>query len=488
MKKNILWLIAIAVSVSGCIVGPDYLRPTVNTPTAFKEAKGWQLAVPNDAVSRGKWWESYGDTTLNGLVEQIESGNQNVAAAWAQYRQASALVDAARAMYFPVLDGTASGSRTRGASGNANTTSNTRGTSVTQSVKLGMSASWEIDLWGKISRQVEADTATASASYANWQSVLLSTQALLVQTYIQLRAADVEKDLLARTVAAYERSLTITKNRYQAGVVSRLDVAQAQTQLQSTRAQLLGLNTQRAQYEHAIAVLLGKPPAALAITPVAQLPVLPMLASTAPAALLERRPDIANAERQVMAANAAVGVAQAAFFPSLSLNLAGGYQNNSISNLIAAPNRYWSLGSDFAVTLLDFGARSSQKKSAEAAYDKTVAEYRQTVLNAFQEVEDNLAASYWLAQQADAQQAATQAAEQAVALAENQYRAGTVGYLNVVTAQVAALTAQRNSVDVAEKRLLAHVALLKAFGGDVNITTVRATENVRTTAALPNRE
>jgi NodT family efflux transporter outer membrane factor (OMF) lipoprotein len=250
----------------------------------------------------------------------------------------------------------------------------------------------------------------------------------------------------------------------------------------------LGLNTQRAQYEHAIAVLLGKPPAALAITPVAQLPVLPMLASTAPAALLERRPDIANAERQVMAANAAVGVAQAAFFPSLSLNLAGGYQNNSISNLIAAPNRYWSLGSDFAVTLLDFGARSSQKKSAEAAYDKTVAEYRQTVLNAFQEVEDNLAASYWLAQQADAQQAATQAAEQAVALAENQYRAGTVGYLNVVTAQVAALTAQRNSVDVAEKRLLAHVALLKAFGGDVNITTVRATENVRTTAALPNRE
>ena len=294
----------------------------------------------------------------------------------------------------------------------------------------------------------------------------MSAQTTLVQTYLQLRVNDAQQALLEQTIAAYERSLQITRNRHEAGVVGRVDVAQAETQFKTVQAQRVDLSVQRANYEHAIAVLIGKPPAAFAIARNNALPALPVLPVALPASLLERRPDIAAAERRMAAANAQIGVAQAAFFPALSFSGAGGYQNTSLSNLFTVPHRFWSIGPALALNLFDGGARTAQKESAIAAYDKTVATYRQTVLTAFQEVEDNLAALRHLAEEASIQQEAARSADEALSLTENQYQAGTVSYLNVVVAQAAALNAKRSSLDIAGKRLLANTVLLKALGGD----------------------
>jgi NodT family efflux transporter outer membrane factor (OMF) lipoprotein len=464
MKMRVAFLTLLLLS--GCAVGPDYHRPDVATPAAFKEAGDWKPAEPKDDAPRGNWWEIYGDADLNALVAQVAISNQNVLAAAAQYRQAMALLGVAQAGYYPTLSGSLSGNRAQGTSASANGTSTGAEAPILNTVRLAYSASWEADIWGHIGRAVESSDASAQASNADLQSALLSAQATLVQTYFQLRTNDAQQQLLRQTIDAYRRSLQITRNRYEAGVAGRVDVAQAETQLKSTEAQAIDLGVQRAQFEHAIAVLTGKAPANFQLTPTNGMPALPPVPAALPAALLERRPDIAGAERRMAAANAQIGVAQAAFFPALTLGSTGGYQNSSLSHLLTLPNRFWSIGPALALTLFDAGARSAQKESAMAAYDKSVATYRQTVLAAFQEVEDNLAALRLLAAEATMQQAATQSAAEVLALTENQYQAGTVSYLSVVTAQATALGAQRSNLDIAGRRLFANAVLLKALGGD----------------------
>ena len=456
-----------ALLLSGCAVGPDYHRPDVVTPAAYKEAGDWKTAEPQDEAPRGNWWEAYGDGELNTLVAQVAISNQNVLAAAAQYRQALAALGVAQAAYYPTLSGGLSGSRAQGTSASTTGASTVApGAPIRNTTRLSYSASWEADVWGHIGRNVESNEAAAQASDADLRAALLSAQATLVQSYFQLRVNDAQQRLLDQTVVAYERSLQITKNRYDAGVAGRVDVAQAETQLKSTQAQAIDLRLQRAQLEHAIAVLVGKAPADFELKPTAGVPTLPSVPLALPSALLERRPDIAGAERRMAAANAQIGVAQSAFFPALTFSSTGGYQNSSLSQLMTLPNRFWSIGPALALTLFDAGARSAQKESALAGYDKSVASYRQTVLAAFQEVEDNLAALRQLADEAAVQQSAAQSAAEALTLTENQYQAGTVSYLNVVTTQATALSAQRSSLDIAGRQLIANTVLLKALGGD----------------------
>ncbi|MDR2874501.1 MAG: efflux transporter outer membrane subunit [Methylobacillus sp.] len=450
--------------LTACAVGPDYHRPDVATPAAFKEAGNWKRAQPGDTAPRGDWWEVYGDPELSGLTREVAEANLNVQVAAAQYRQAIASLGAARANYWPVVGANFSATRSqpRSATSGAN-----GGARISNSVSLSLDASWEADLWGRISRNVEAGQAAADASVGDLGNALLSAQATLVQTYFQLRATDAHLRLLDKTIAAYQRSLDITRNRYEAGVAARTDVIQAETQLQSAQAQAIDLVAQRAQYEHAIAILIGKPPADFSITALqTDLPNVPAIPDALPSELLERRPDIAAAERRMAAANAQIGVAESAFYPSLTLGASGGYQNSALANLLTMPNRFWSFGPALALTLLDGGARKAQKEGAVAAYDATVATYRLTVLGAFQEVEDNLALLRQLDQEATVQQAATASAELALELTQNQYLAGTVSYLNVVTAQTTALSAESNLINIANRRLVAHATLLKALGGD----------------------
>ncbi|MDD5240964.1 MAG: efflux transporter outer membrane subunit [Sulfuricella sp.] len=454
-KTGSIFLALAFSTLAGCAVGPDYQRPAIDIPAAYKESSGWKIAEPRDHAQRGKWWEIYGDPLFNTLAQQVEVSNQNVRAAEAQYRQALALLGGARAGYFPTVSGDLSADRGQAA-----------GTSSTVNAdRFSLSASWEADVWGRIGRSVESNEASVEAGAADLQSALLSAQSTLAQTYFQLRVSDVQSQLLRRTVVAYERSLQITRNRYEAGVAGRIDVAQAETQLKSTQAQAIDLGVQRTQLEHAIALLIGKAPADFRLEPNYRLPLLPGVPVGLPSELLERRPDIAAAERRAAAANAQIGVAQAAFFPSLSLGGSAGYQSTTFANLISLPNRFWSLGPALAATLFDGGARSALKEQAVATYDKNVADYRQTVLTGFQEVENNLSALRILSEEAKVQREAAQSAAESVMLADNQYQAGTVSYLNVVSAQAASLSANRSSIDITGRRLLASAALLKALGG-----------------------
>jgi NodT family efflux transporter outer membrane factor (OMF) lipoprotein len=453
--------------LAGCAVGPDYHKPDVATPAAYKEAGDWKAAEPKDEAPRGNWWEIYGDAELNGLVSQVAISNQNVAAAAAQYRQALALLGVAQAGYYPTVSAGVTASRGRGTStATTGTSTAAPGAPVINTIRPSLTASWEPDIWGQIRRNVESSQATAQASKADLQSALLSAQGTLVQSYFQLRIDDEEQRLLGQSLSAYQRSLQITRNRYQAGVAGRVDVAEAETQLKTAQAQAIDLGVQRAQLEHAIAVLIGKAPADFHIDPANGLPSLPDVPAALPSALLERRPDIAGAERRMAAANAGIGVAQGAFFPALTLSGTGGFQNSSLSQLLTLPNRFWSVGASAAMTVFDAGAHSAQKESAVAAYDRSVAGYRQTVLAAFQEVEDNLAALRQLTEEAAAQQSATQSATEALTLTENQYKAGTVSYLNVIILNAAALNAQQSNLNIAGRRLIANAALVTALGGN----------------------
>lgn len=457
--------------LAGCAVGPNYERPAVAVPTAYKEATGaWKPAEPRDEALRGKWWTVYGDAELDALVDLVAIDNQNVKQAEAQFRQANAALDAARAGFWPTLGAGVSSARGRNASATS-TTGGTTASGIRETDKATLSASWEADVWGRIRRSVESGDASAAASAADLQAALLSAQATLVQTWFQWRANARQRQLLDNTVAAYRHSLEITRNRFDSGVAGRVDVVQAESQLKSTEAQAAELRLSGAQLEHAIALLVGKAPADLKLPPAlpdgkaAALPPLPAIPPQLPSALLERRPDIAGAERRAAAANAQIGVAQSAFFPALTFAASGGYQNSAFSHLISAPNRFWSLGPTLALTLFDAGARSAQKAQAVAAHDKSVAAYRQTVLTAFQEVEDNLAALRILGEEEEYQRAAAAAAAETLRLTDNQYQSGTVSYLNVVVAQATALSAERNLLDVQNRRLVASVALLKALGG-----------------------
>ena len=461
--KTRIGALCCALSVfAGCAVGPDYQRAEVAVPAAYKEADGWKTAAPRAEETRGAWWECYGDPELNALVTQVELGNENVKAAQALVRQAQAVLSATRAGYFPTVSGSLSASRAKSASSSTSSSSDAAPSDTRQ---LSLNASWEADVWGRIGRAAESDAASAQASTADLQAALLSAQATLVQSYLQLRVDDAQRRLLEATAAAYERSLQVTRNRYAAGVAGRVDVAQAEMQLKATQAQAIDVGVERSQLEHAIAALIGKSPADFALPPQETLSTLPDVPASLPSALLERRPDVAAAERRMAAANAQIGVAQAAFFPTLTLSASGGYQNSSLSDLISVPNRFWSLGPALALTLFDAGARSAQKAQAVAAYDQSVATYRQTVLTAFQEVEDNLAALRILAEEAEVQRAALASASESLRLTNNQYRAGTVNYLNVVVVQAAALSSERTNLEISGRRLLASAALLKALGG-----------------------
>ena len=462
MKTSALIPALVSVLLSACAAGPDYQRPTVDTPAAFKELGDWKPAEPREPAA-DRWWTAFGDPVLDDLQARLEISNQNLRAAEAAYRQALALADAARAAWFPAIN--ASAGATRSASSAATATSGNA--PARNSFSVGATVSWELDVWGRIARTVEGADAGLAASAADLAAARLSARATLAQTYFQLRAAERQQALLDASVAAYARALELTRNRYAAGVAGKADVAQAESQLRSTRAAALDASLSRSQYEHAIAVLLGLPPAGFTLAPsAAPLPVAPV-AVTLPSALLERRPDIAAAERRVAAANAAIGAAQAARFPVLGLSGNTGFRNARIEDLLTVPSRYWSLGPTLAAAIFDGGARKAAVGQAQAGWEKAVATYRQTVLTAFQEVEDNLASARLLEAAAAEQAAAVTAAAEAETIAVNQYRAGTVSYLNVVTAQATHLAARRSANDIATRRLLAAVQLAKNAGGGV---------------------
>jgi NodT family efflux transporter outer membrane factor (OMF) lipoprotein len=376
-------------------------------------------------------------------------------------------VSSARSRFFPQITANASTIRSQNALTAQVSGANTQTATATQTTsdRASLSMAWELDVWGKIRRTVEANKASAVASESDLANALLSAQAMLVQSYMQLRATDTNLDLYERSIVSYEKAFAITQNRYDAGVAQRTDVTQAQGQLESTRAAAFDLTVTRATLEHAIAVLLGRPPSELTIARTNTLPEVPETPAFVPAALLERRPDIAAAERRTAAANAQIGVAKAAYFPDLTLTGTAGYQSSHFSNLFKAPNRFWSVGPQLAETLFDAGAIHATVKQDLAAYDFNVATYRETVLTAFQNVEDELATLKLLAQESQAEQAAATAAELTLTITQNQYQAGTVDYLNVVVAQQSALSAERAVRDLANRRLTASVALLKALGG-----------------------
>lgn len=456
----------IPLALGGCAIGPDFFRPKVETPTAFKEidpklAGEWkQTAAGNGPSVAADWWKVFGDPLLNDLIAQVDISNQNLKIAEAQYRSARAGLDAARAGFFPSVGSNLSASR-----GTVSTATGNGARPIDNSYALTASAAWEIDLWGRIRRSVEAADAKAEASAADLAAARLSLQALLTQTYFQLRVADAQIAVLERSVAGNQRFLKLTQNRREAGVASPLDMAQAETQLGNAQTQLLEVQAQRAQYEHALATLVGKPPAALSIAAGPLKVSIPATPPLIPSTLLENRPDIIAAERRVAAANASIGVAKAAFFPVLSLGATAGYRSSSWANLLDLPNRVWSLGPALALTLFDGGARSAAVKQADAAYDQAVASYRQTVLTAFQEVEDNLSNSRQLEQEAQTQGAALAAARRAREIAENQYAAGISSALNVITAQSAELSAELNALSIQNRRLAAATTLLKNAGG-----------------------
>ncbi|MFG0721384.1 efflux transporter outer membrane subunit [Pseudomonas sp. GLN_6] len=456
-------LLALSLALSACALGPDYQRPQLQTPAQFKQIEGWTQAQPGDALARGNWWQLYGDAELNALVERLNVSNQNLAASEAQYRQARTLVRGARAAFYPSLSSSAGATRSSQGSGTTNTSSSTSG--VSKSYDLSLNAAWELDIWGKLRRSLESSRAGFEASAADLAALKLSLQAELVQNYLQLRVLDDQQRLLDATVAAYARSLKLTENQYSAGIVPKSDVSQALTQLKSTQAQAIDLKWQRAQLEHAIAVLIGVPPSELSIAVREQLPALPEIPVALPSQLLERRPDVAAAERRVMAANAEIGVAEAAWYPDLSISASGGYRGSSFADWIDLPNRFWSLGPQLALTLFDGGARSAELERSEAAYDQTVAQYRQAVLDSFREVEDYLVQLRVLEQEALIQQEALQAARESLRLIENQYRAGTVDFNSVVNVQATALNNERINLSLLGSRLTASVQLIAALGG-----------------------
>ncbi|WP_397377695.1 efflux transporter outer membrane subunit [Pseudomonas sp.] len=454
-------LLTLSLLLSGCMLGPDYQRPALEAPAQFKQIEGWTLAKPGDELARGQWWQLYNDAELNALVERLNVSNQNLAASEAQFRQARALVQGARAAFMPTVSGSAGATRGSQASGSSTASSS----GVTRSYDLSLNAAWELDVWGKLRRSLESSRAGFEASAADLAAVKLSLQTELVQNYLQLRVLDDQQRLLDATVAAYARSLKLTENQYNAGIVPRSDVSQALTQLKSTQAQAIDLKWQRAQLEHAIAVLIGVPPSELSIAAREQLPTLPEIPLAVPSQLLERRPDVAAAERRVMAANAEIGVAEAAWYPDLNISASGGYRGSSFANWIDLPNRVWSLGPQLALTLFDGGARQAERERSEAAYDQTVAQYRQAVLDSFREVEDALVQLRVLEEEAGVQQEALAAARESLRLIENQYRAGSVDFNSVVNVQATALNNERNTLSLLGTRLTTSVQLIAALGG-----------------------
>ena len=459
-ERPSFYCLALLASLSACEVGPNYHRPTAEAPAAFKEQAGWKPAQPLDAQPRGAWWAVLNDPVLDGLERHVAISNQNVRAAEAAYRAAAALTDEARAGLFPTVGVTPAVSRSKGGGGNTLFSPSAR-----TSYSLEGTASWDPDVWGKIRRQIEAQSAAAQVSQADLANAELSAQASLATDYIALRYQDSLTALLRDTVKAYTASLRITSNQFAAGTVSRADVVIAEAQLQTAQSQLIAAGVARATMEHAIAVLAGMPPAALTVQPALLGTYVPVPPTGLPSTLLERRPDIAAAERTAAEQSANIGVAVAAYYPEISLSAAFGYAGDPLSKLFTVANQAWSLGASASETVFDAGARGAAVRAARANYDEAVATYRQTVLTAFQQVEDQLSTLRILQDQAVAADAAVESTRHAVEVTLNEYRAGTQAYTAVVTEQTALLGNQEAALAIRESRLTAAVSLITALGG-----------------------
>ncbi|TKR57146.1 efflux transporter outer membrane subunit [Allopusillimonas ginsengisoli] len=456
--------------LAACAVGPDYQRPTLDVGAVYKEAalanadgqlnKGWVQARADAATLRSDWWVLFDDPVLTNLMHVLQVDNVDIAQAEAQYRQAQALLQSARSGLFPVVGASGSGTRSGGGTQNVGTSGG-----PSNQYQLGGTVSWEPDLWGEVRRSVEANQAGVQASAADVANVRLSMQSTLAQTYFNLRFADAQQRLLHQTVDVYERSFTTTQNRLAAGVAAQADVEVSRTQLENARAQLLALAWQRAQYEHAIAVLQGLAPSQFSLAETRDVLKAPVVPVGVPAQLLQRRPDVAAAERRTAEANARIGVAQAAWFPDLTLSAQGGFRSAQWAQLLTAPAQFWSLGPALALTIFDGGARQAQLDEARAAYDAQTASYRQTVLTALREVEDYLVQLAVMAQQQVAQGRALAAARESLRLTQNQYDAGLIDYLSVVQVQTTALNAEQSALSLQSDRLAASVLLIAALGG-----------------------
>lgn len=477
-------LVAILIALfitSGCMVGPKYHKPDVPVSPAFKEPlpEGWKQAEPSDGQIKGKWWEMYNDPQLNALVEQVAISNQNVLAYAAQYSEAKAAVRVSRTGLFPTV--------TAGPSITHSLNSSPNGNGITASgqrtaYSFPADLSWEADIWGSVRRSVNAASAQAQATAADLANAKLSYQSQLAQDYFSLHGVDSNIDVLQRTVGLYRDYLTLTHDRFAAGVASDLDLAQAESQLESAQAQLINLGVARAQYEHAVAVLTGRPPAAVNVEAAVLRSPPPKVPVAVPSVLLERRPDIAAQERLVAQGNEQIGIAKAAFFPTISLSGSAGFQSSSITTWLSWPSRMFSVGSSLAETVFDAGKRRATVAQYQAAYDATVATYRQTVLTAFQQVEDALAAERIYQEESLTVDQSVRSAQRALDLSTAQYRAGTIDYLTVINAQTALLSAQQTQVNLLTSRLTASVQLVASLGGGWDISRLPTSQDVRTTS------
>ena len=463
-------LLAGLALLSGCSFAPKYGKPAVQTPAAYKEIKsastnGWKVAEPRDGALRGNWWEMFGDAQLNALEEQVNISNQNIAAALASFLSARALVKEARAQLFPTLAAAPSVTRSRTGSVVRQANLPTRAAPTITEYSLPLDASWQLDLWGRIRNTVNANASEAQATAADLENARLTAHAELAVDYFQLRAQDDLERLFEATVAAYRESLDLTRVRFQTGIASDEDVAQAETQLETAQAQDTNLGILRAQLEHAIALLVGKPASTFSISFDSLKVGPPPIPFGLPSELLERRPDIAAAERRVAEANAQIGVAKAAYYPTVTLSASGGFQNSTIPELLTWSSRVWSVGAMLAETIFDAGLRKATVQQFQAAYDRTVAAYRQAVLTAFQQVEDNLAALRILAQQVQEQDQAVKSSERYLGLATDRYKLGIDSYLNVITAQAILLGNRQTLVNLRTQQMTASVRLVEALGG-----------------------
>lgn len=448
---------------AGCTVGPKYHRPAAEVPPAYKEVANWKQAQPNEHNLGGNWWEMFQDPQLNALELQVNVSNQNLKAAEAQYTQARALLRYNRAAYFPTITGGASATRNR--------ISNHRPASIVANgltyneFQIPLELSYEVDVWGRVRRTVESYREQAQASAADLATVNLSMHAELALDYFEARTLDAEEQLLNSTVTQYEQALELIESRFTGGIASELEVEQARTQLETTRAQAIDVGVARAQYEHAVAILIGKPPAELSLAALPLTAPPPTIPPGLPSELLERRPDIAAAERRMASANAQIGVAKAAYYPTISLGATGGFESGVITTLISGPSIFWSAGGSAVVPLFDAGRRRATLDQAIAAYDQTVANYRETVLTGFQQVEDNIAALRILEHEAQVQEKAVVAAQKYLELANTRYVGGVTSYLEVTTAQSAALSDQLTAVNILGRRMVSAVTLVQALGG-----------------------
>ncbi len=473
----VLLLAALALLSSGCLKIPEYQRPTAPVPQSFKEdpPEGWKEAQPSDGVLRGKWWEIFGDPALNALEEQVNISNQNVLQVEAQFREAKAAVRIARTALYPLVTGSPSviGSQT-----SSRLSSRALSSSPVGTYDIPVSASYTYDVWGSIHRSVTASANTAQSIAALLENARLLYATELAQDYFQLHGIDGDIALLQQTVESYQEFLVLTRNRFAGGVASDSDVAQAETQLYTAQAQLTDAEVQRSQLEHAIAVLTGRPPTGFSIPRAPLQMVPPRIPVGLPSALLERRPDIADVERQAASANQQIGIAKAAFYPALTFAASAGVQSTSFVNWITWPSRFWTIGPQLAQILFDAGKRTAQVEQAQASYDAVAANYRQTVLTAFQQVEDNLAALRVLAGEAAVLEKAVSSADRSVTVSTAQYKAGTASYLQVITVQTIALQDKRAAIDVQTRRMTASVLLIEALGGGWDVSKLPSAADV----------